>query len=209
MVSDWKFVASFDPERRKRLAAFDSFEKVIAAVTGSLEVTGGWICPATDLGQNNCWRPSVHLVVSPSAFDAFFNSPGGYRAAFLGSPEAGQAANGALLRVLEPALSAAVLADCGSSRLSAEWIRNAFLANSAKIWPNEDVLNFVKATYDLDIEKWKTGCESVNAPSGAAFWAPQGTHLTAIGAFIDSSGNEIVARRKIRRRFELHDCGFT
>jgi len=88
-------------------------------------------------------------------------------------------------------------------------VRIAFLANSAKIWPSEDELDFLNATVDLDIDDWRTGCETVNAPSGASLWAFEGQMLVAIGAFIDASGNEVVARRKILRRFELHECGFT
>jgi hypothetical protein len=207
-MGDWRFVPSFDSERLKRLIAYDNFDRVVEAMISSLQVRGGSICEATDLGQSNCWRPVVSLGISPTAFDAFFNSPGGYRAQFLASPETSQAANGTLLRVLEPRLSAAVIADCGTSRLSAESIRRAFLANSAKIWPTEEELNFVDATLDLDIDKWRSGCESVNAPAGVGLWAPVGTALVAMGAFIDPSGNEVVANRNILRRFELHDCGF-
>jgi hypothetical protein len=209
MGSTWKFASSFDARRRERLATFDTYAKVVEAVTRTTTVVGGWICEATDLGVKNCWRPSALLTVSSEAFDAFFNGPAGYRARYLESPEAGQAANGTLLSILEPGLTAAVLADYGRAQLSAEWIRCAFLANSAKIWPSEDELDFVEATPDLDIAQWQVDCETVNAPAGAALWAPEGTSLMAIGAFIDASGNEVVARKKILRRFELHDCGFT
>jgi len=92
MSDRWKFVASFDRERAQRLVAFDTFEKVLGVVTASLDIIGGWVCPAADLGHDNCWRPTVSFAVSPGAFDAFFNSPGGYRAQFLSSPESGQAA---------------------------------------------------------------------------------------------------------------------
>jgi hypothetical protein len=207
--TDWRFVVSFDAERRERLTRFNTFSKVVDALMSSLTVNGGWICEATNLGPKNCWRPIASMTVSRDAFDAFFNSPGGYRAKFLESAESGQAANGTLLRLLEPSLSSAVLHDVGTDRLASDSIRSAFLANSAKIWPDESELDFVEATDDLAIGKWRIGCESVNAPSGVSLWAPEGTELLAIGAFIDPFGNEVVARRKVLRRFELHDCGFT
>lgn len=209
MASIWAFEPSFDPVRKSRLATYDTFTKVVEAVVASFEISGAWICEGIDLGPKNCWRPTVSLVVSPEAYDAFFNSPGGYRAEYLASPERGQAANGSLLAILEPKLSAATIADCGTDRLSPEWIRNAFLANSAKIWPDEDELDFTAVTLDLAIEEWRQRREQPNAPAGSGLWAPEGMRLMAFGAFIDPWGNEIVARSKIRRRFEIHECGFT
>ena len=208
MSAAWRFATTFDPARRDRLAAVDSFADVVRALVNSISIVGGWICEATDLGSRGL-RPVVGFAVGAEAFDVYFNSAVGYRAKFLESPEAGQAANGELLRVLEPKLTAAVLNDCGSDRLSPQWVRNAFLANSAKVWPDESELDFLEATPDLVIAKWQSGCDHINAPLGANLWAPAGTSLLAIGAFIDPFGNEVVSRRKILRRFELHDCGFT
>lgn len=208
MSDAWRFAPTFDPVRRDRLAAVDSFAYVVRAILSSLSIAGGWVREATDLGSR-CLRPVVGFSVSSGAFDLYFNSAGGYRAKFLESPEAGQAANGELLQVLEPQLTAAVLSDCGSDQLSPQSVHSAFLANSAKVWPDESELDFLSATPDLAIAKWRSGFEHVNAPMGANLWAPEGTSLLAIGAFIDSFGNEVVSRKKILRRFELHDCGFT
>jgi hypothetical protein len=205
----WAFAPSFDPIRGGRLAAFDTFAKVAAAVIASSKIVGAKLCEASSLGAKDCWRPTVSVAVSPEAFDAFFNSPGGYRAQYLVGPEEGQAANGALIRALEPRLSEAVVEHCGSTKLSAEWIQNAFVANSAKIWPNEADLDFLDVTHDLAVDSWRNNRDLVNAPAGAGLWAPEGTQLTVFGAFMDPWGNEIVARNKIGRRFEIHACGFT
>lgn len=209
VVDAWKFTKTFDASRLERLNAVDTFDDVVKAIHTTLEVVGGWVCPATELGASDCWRPIVAVTVEPTAFDVFFNSPLGYRGQFLLSPEAGQAANSVLLRTLEPALTKAVIIDCGTNRLSAESIHRAFLANSAKIWPDESELDFTQATNDLDIGRWRDSSETINAPTGAALWAPEGNTLLAIGAFIDPFGNEVVTRRKILRRFELHESGFT
>ena len=209
MVDAWKFTETFDASRLARLNAVETFADVVKAIQTTLEVIGGWVCPATELGPPDCWRPVVAMTVGPSAFDAFFNSPVGYRGQFLLSPEAGQAANSVLLRTLAPALTKAVIIDCGTNHLSVESIHHAFLANSAKIWPDESELDFTQATNDLDIGRWRASGGTINAPTGAALWAPEGNTLLVIGAFIDPFGNEVVARRKILRRFELHESGFT
>src|SRR5512139_595275 len=98
VVEAWKFTESFDASRLERLNGVATFDDVVKAIQGSLEVIGGWVCLATDLGPGDCWRPIVAVEVESSAFDAFFNSPVGYRAQFLLSPERGQAANSVLLR---------------------------------------------------------------------------------------------------------------
>src|SRR5512139_3341086 len=154
MSSDWQFEHAFDAARAQRLAAFDKFAKVEAVIAASATVQGAWICEAASLGAKDCFRPSVSLAVSGEVFDAFFNSPGGYRAQYLSSPEDGQAANGRLLRVLEPRLTAAVLEDCGTERLSSASVRNAFLANSAKVWIAEHELDFLQMTRDLAVSAW-------------------------------------------------------
>lgn len=208
-MNAWRFRPNFDSVRKSQLIRFDTFASVIDALLSNLEIVGGWICEGNDLGPKGCWRPTASVIVSPEAFDAFFNSPVGYRAEYLASPERGQAANGTLLALLEPQLTAKTLTDCGKDRLSPEWIRNAYLANSSKIWIDETELDFTQATFDLDIETWKEKRDQPNAPSGAGLWAPQGTKLIVHGAFIDPWGNEVVARGKICRRFEIHGCGFT
>ena len=209
METRWAFMPNFDPARRKRLEAFDTFEKVVEAIGTNCEIREALVQEGTDLGPQGCWRPSVKIIVDHEIFDAFFNSPGGYRAQYLASPENGQAANGKLLAYLEPQLSAAVLKQCGQSHLSQEWIQNSFLANSAKIWPDEEELNFIDATIDLQVDKWRKHCEWINAPSDAGLWAPIGTQLMAFGAFIDPWGNEVISRKKIRRRFDIHECGYS
>jgi hypothetical protein len=146
--------------------------------------------------------------VTAEAFDAFFNSPGGYRAQYLIDPDNGQAGNNRLLRLLEPKLTNAVVQECGESRLTRELLKKTFLANSAKIWPNEDELNPTEATIDLAVERWQQGCDWV-MPKDAGLWAPEGSSLNVFGAFIDPYGNEIVSRKKILRRFDIHECGFS
>lgn len=208
MGATWAFEPSFSTTRRAKLEAVKSFDEITQTVLASSEVTGAWVCEGTDLGPKDCYRPVVQITVPADVFDSFFNSPRGYRAMFLADPDEGQAANGKLLRALEPKLSAAVVEKCGEARLSRASIRNALLANSAKIWPDEESLEFRNATHDIAIPQW-TSCDWINAPAGAGLWAPEGTRLKVIGAFIDPWGNEVVSKKKIRRRFEIHECGFT
>lgn len=209
MPNTWTFVDDFCPTRRGRLEKFDTFDKVLQVVCETSEVVAAHMCEGKELGPNDCWRPVVVLTVEKEAFDAFFNSPGGYRAQYLADPDCGQAANNRLLRTLEPRLTNAVVERCSEERLGRGRISNAFLANSAKIWPDESELNVANATIDLDIDVWKQPCEWINFPKNARLWAPEGTRLKAFGAFIDKWGNEVTSRKKIRRRFDIHECGFS
>jgi hypothetical protein len=139
---------------------------VVDAVIASSQIDQAWICEGTELGPKNCFRPAVSLAVSADAFDAFFNSPGGYRAEYFASPERGQAANGSLFAELEPKLTRATIEQCGADRPSRDWIRNAFLANSAKIWPDEGELDFTAATLDLAIGAMAPAVRSAQCPKG-------------------------------------------
>jgi hypothetical protein len=208
-MAQWSFVEGFDSARRRRLERITSFDDVVQAISDSSQVQGAWLCEGEELGPIDCWRPVVRLDVEAEAFDVFFNGPAGYRAQYLASPDQGQAANALILRALEPGLTAAVAQRCGERRLSREGIRVAFLANSAKIWPDEDALDFVEATIDLAVETWKKPCDWISAPAFAGLWAPQGTKLKVFGAFIDPYGNEVVSRKKVLRRFDIHECGFS
>lgn len=208
MTNNWRFVPKFDSTRRERLEQFNTFDKVMRIVSATTQVTGAWVYEGEDLGPSNCWRPVVSLNVTGEAFDAFFNSPGGYRAQYLDDPEHGQAANNRLLRLLEPRLTAAIVEECRESRLTRELLRKAFLANSAKIWPNEEELDPLALNIDLAVERWQQGCDCV-VPKDAGLWAPEGSSLKVFGAFIDPYGNEIVSRKKILRRFDIHECGFS
>ncbi|MDO8683854.1 MAG: hypothetical protein Q7N50_10280 [Armatimonadota bacterium] len=202
-------MTGFDSARRERLEKFDTFDKVLERLLRYVEIVAARVCEDEDLGPRGCWRPEAVLNVESEAFDAFFNSPGGYRAQYLSDPDHGQAANNRLLRALEPKLTNEVVNRCGEKQLSREKVRDALLANSAKIWPDEDSLDFTQATIDLAVERWKQPCDWINAPKYAGLWAPEGTRLKVIGAFIDPWGNEVVSRVKVRRRFDIHECGFS
>jgi hypothetical protein len=205
----WAFSSNFDMVRRRKLEAYDAFEKVFELVCREAQVVRADVCEGKELGPQDCWRPMVVLDVGKDVFDAFFNSPGGYRAQYLSDPDRGQAANNRLLRALEPKLTNAVVERCGEQHLGRGRISSAFLANSAKVWPDEAELNVAKASVDLEIARWKQPCAWINFPRNARLWAPEGTKLTAFGAFLDHWGNEVVSRKKIRRRFDIYQCGFS
>ena len=209
MSSLWVFAPDFDGSGRPGLDKFHSFDEIAESIRLNAQILDACVCEGEDLGPKDCWRPAVILTIDVELFDAFFNSQSGYRAQYLSSADCGQAANSELLRAMEPRLTDSVVARCGENRLSRECIGNAFLANSAKIWPDEEALDFTEATIDLAIGRWKQRCEWINAPAGAGLWAPKGTRLKVFGAFIDPWGNEIVSRKKILRRFDISERGFS
>ena len=206
----WSFEPSFCPNRREKLEAVRSFDEIIQTLCNFADVTAADLEPGKADGLKDSHRPFVNLTVDPDVFDAFFNSPHGYRAQFLPDPDEGQAANNRLLRKLSLKLFGAVIHGCQKRELTADQIRDAFLANSAKIWPYEgDLQDFRDMTRNLAIPQWQAPYPWVDAPTGAGLWAPTGTRLRAFGAFIDTAGNEVVSRKKIRRRIHIHECGFS
>lgn len=199
----------FNSARRERLEKFDCFEKVFLQLYHTIEIVDAHVCESEELGVPDCCRPEIVLEVGSETFDAFFNSTGGYRAQYLSDPDHGQAANNQLLRKLEPILTNEVVKRRGEKHLSREEVCSALLANSAKIWPDEDELDFTEASIDLAVDRWKQPCDWINAPSDAGLWAPEGSRLKVFGAFIDPWGNEVVSRMKIRRRFDIYECGYS
>jgi len=163
----WAFARAFDSARRERLEKFDDFDKVAEIICRRAQFAHAFVCEGNELGPQDCWRPVVMLDVGNEAFDAFFNSPGGYRAQYLSDPDSGQAANGRLLRALEPRLTDAVTKSCPENRLGPKRVGDAFLANSAKIWPDEKQLIVARATVDLAIDLWNQPCDWIQFPKNA------------------------------------------
>jgi hypothetical protein len=94
----WILAPSFGRSRRERLEQFGSFDELVEIIRGKAQIVDAYICEGKELEPKACCRPAVSLTVEAGIFDAFFNSPEGYRAQYLRDPDRGQAANGKLLR---------------------------------------------------------------------------------------------------------------
>ena len=199
----WEFASIFAKERRERLLSHSGFDAVIALVaTGAQVVAFDWELFGAQrlLG---CNRASFLLRVSEVAYDAFFNSPAGYRGQFARSTDTGEKANRALLSALEQLL----LANPGPEQASlGPLVVRSLRAGDAKCW-----------IFEQEVEQHMGGIvpEIVYAPwqraseDGAGLRAPLGAHLEGKGGWLDPQGVERRDAFKSSRSGEIHDVGYS
>lgn len=208
-LSAWQFSSQFDTERRTRLESVVSFESVVDRIVAEAKNIRVNLCQGKDPGLTEARRPIFSFEVSQDTFDAFFNSPVGYRAQYLSDPEAGQAANGHFVERLAGQLAAvASSADADPELLQSE-VELSLLAASAKVWVHEDYFPFQSLTADLAVSSWLTQAKAGIKKAEWGLCAPRCSMLQIKGAFIDHWGNEIVPKNKIGRRFEIQKYGFS
>jgi hypothetical protein len=140
--------------------------------------------------------------VSPDAYDAFFNSPLGYRAQYARSITEGEKANRQLLSALEPGLvdAAARLKVATHSSVLA-----SLRASRAKLWILES-----------EVEQQLSDAPSIIFPAwefeslaGQGLRAPVGTLLEVKGAWMDPLGKEVLDPTKAHRSEQVHKTGFS
>lgn len=204
----WKFVPEFDSARRERLSAFSDFSQVIALVQRSIKNIHLEPCHGRDPELQACVQPVFTLDVSEEAFDAFFNSPAGYRACYLQDANLGLAANLALVAAIVEQLLG-IARSLWIAELASIDVRASLLATSCKLWPHEDDLPFQSLTSDLAIEAWVEAEASGEEKAKWGLCAPRGTRLQVKGALLDVQGNEVVPRKKVLRRYEIQRLGFS
>jgi hypothetical protein len=204
----WKFAPTFDTSRRERLLTISDFAQVIELIGKSAHNIQLESCPGHALGLKDCVQPVFTLNVSTEAFDAFFNSPAGYRACYLQDVTLGLAANLLLVEAMIDSLCDIAhrlrIADLGPIN-----IRRSLLATSAKTWVHEDDFPFQSLTVDLAVEAWVMAAASGEKKATWGLCAPQGTRLQVKGALLDSHGNEVVPSGKVLRCREIQRLGFS
>lgn len=208
-MNAWIFVQNFDPERRARLESVASFEHVLDRIAEEIKNIRVSVCQGKEPGLTESRRPVFSFEVSQNTFDAFFNSPVGYRAQYLADPEAGQAANGRLIKRLLPKLVVVAPSAFADPELLESEVEFSLSGASSKVWVHEDYFPFQSLTVDLAVSSWLA---EANAGVKKAKWglcAPRGSMLQIKGAFIDHWGNEIVPKKKVGRRFEIQKYGFS
>ena len=204
----WKFAEEFDVARREALSSIDCFPAVVELVVNSLCQVHLKPCRGRESSLEACVQPVFSLSLSDQAFDAFFNSPHGYRGQFLSSPNLGLAANLALIEALLPALllhaSRVRVAELESIDL-----RASLQAASCKVWVHEDDFPFQSLTQDLAVEPWIREAAQGEKKALWGLCAPSHARIEVKGALLDPAGNEVVPRTKIARRYEIQRFGFT
>jgi hypothetical protein len=215
----WSFSAGFDALRRVRLEVIESFEFIVECIYREMQVTRFEICRGKTGYLKNCLRLEFTFTVSPETFDAFFNSPCGYRAQYLRDPDVGQMKNGQLIRRLVDRLVADARGKPTKHQMPEARVMVSLLCCSAKIWIPESSINFDHSLIqDISVEAWCTKAREAAEAYGPstmeqekAIWgirAPTGTSLEVKGAFLDSEGYEVVHPEKVLRRFDIHRYGW-
>ncbi len=198
----WQFGESIPADRAKRLLSYASFDKVIGLFETVRIVALAW-----ELFENDrlkgFHRASFLLQVSTDVYDAFFNSPVGYRAQYAVSVGTGEAANRAMLSRLEPKLLefANVKNLVPKTRVQA-----SLRAVDAKVWIYESEVEAQLGREDAEIIYTPWQQASIN---GVGLLAPVGTKLEVKGGWIDDRGEEHRDPFKASRSEEIHSVGFT
>ena len=153
-------------------------------------------------------RASFILKVPQRIYDAFFNSPEGYRAQYAHSVERGVAANGSLLTLLENRLLAheQVKRAVAAGEVKAQHVECSLRAVDAKLWIDEDepTMQHVSALgNEILYPVWAM------ARNGKGQRAPQGTLLDIKGGWVDAAGHEQRDDWKAYRSEDIHHTGWT
>lgn len=208
-MNAWMFAHNFDSERRSRLESAASFEYVLDRIVEEIKNIRVSVCQGKEPGLTESRRPVFSFEVSQDTFDAFFNSPVGYRAQYLADPEAGQTANGHLIKRLAPKLAEVAPSAFADPELLQSEVEFSLSAASSKVWVHEDNFPFQSLTVDLAVSNWLAEANTGIQKAKWGLCAPRGSMLQIKGAFIDHWGNEIVPKKKVGRRFEIQKYGFS
>jgi hypothetical protein len=141
------------------------------------------------------------LRVPNHLYDAFFNSPVGYRGQFAVSPNQGEKSNAFLIDILMNKLAAAA-----PKAPQAGWIEASLRGVQAKVWIDEAEVqdHLFDEAPEIDFSRWLHDCGS-----SVGVRAPLGTRLVVYGGWIDNTGLERINPKKVRRSQEIYECGFS
>jgi hypothetical protein len=199
-VAIWKFFPSVARSRQEQLLAWDSFDNILGGLLFA-EVTASIWEPYDGPELSGCRRAAYLLRVPPQLYDAFFNSPVGYRSQYARSPELGALAN----RNLVDALTTKLIA-CAPPAIDPALVSKSLIGADAKVWIDEKEVQFHFHDYapEIDYEPWLH-----NSTDGVGLRAPVGSRLVAYGGWIDGTGRERLNPYKRTRSEDIHRTGFT
>ncbi len=201
-ASLWSFGAHVCPQRAERLLSLPSFENVIGQFRPTMPVRLVWEKPRNAFLEG-CERASFLLEVSEDTYDAFFNSPVGYRAQYARSISAGLQANRKFLDAMWVFMYSSAWTKGG---VDLERIEASLTGYDAKVWILESEVSAQMGRYVSDIlyEPWMQ-----RSTDGAGLLAPVGKKIEVLGAWIDGNDNERRDPLKAHRATEIHETGDT
>ena len=207
----WDFTSLVPEERRSRLLAVQSFDEVIEGIARG----------EVDYFDVESWRECSRVIfkvrVEEAVFDAFFNSPNGYRAQYCLGLDNGEKQNHRLIEAITQACY-----EFAEQKKRQEFLGDSVLASlrgkDAKVWISEEDLPDVEEV-QIDYQPWvaKAEASGVGGPADQAarakasvgVLAPVGTHIEVKGAWLTPNGDEWRNPRKSHRGEEIRDYGFT
>lgn len=212
----WGFSSAVSEARQKELLSITNFADVVARVAD-----GAVICFAVEPRQNapclGAHRAVFRLRVAQAAYDAFFNSPVGYRAQYCVAVEQGEQCNRELIAVLTPKCLAFAEGKA-PSHFPEQLIAASLAGQHAKIWIDETDLNGLEGTH-ITFQPWMAKAAAVaegtladmaaRSKAESGILAPVGTQLELKGAWIMPDGSECYDPAKEGRSREIHDYGFS
>ena len=196
----------------ERLQLETSFTAVVEQIKNDVSVLCFHLQYCHD--DNAYSRPIFCVQVTSQLFDAFFNSPVGYRGAFYSSPFSGLEANYLLMEQLLPQMVR--WADANIPGHDSSFSIASLAAHSAKAWLAERSLELCDQcegewTHPQDSAaeilngRWER-TDSANARKGRK--APLHSKIRLFGAFLSGYGDEFVPARKCRREFDISESGW-
>ena len=198
----WQFRSPVVSPRARALLSYPNFDTVASLLEEATVEAFSWE-PFSGPALLGCHRASFLLRAPQAAYDAFFNSPAGYRGQFAVSPAAGEAANSKLLAQFEPRLL--IYAE-NRSQFAQSLLRNSLRAAQAKLWIFEAEVEAQLGTTTpaIDYARWEHASES-----GVGLLAPVGAQLEVKGGWLAPNGEERLNPSKSGRSEEIHRTGFS
>ena len=194
---------SLPRDRAERLLSYSDFHEIVDLVSESASILDFAWEPFETARLSGCHRASFLLQVSLPAYDAFFNSPAGYRGQFARHPHDGETANRALLTRLEDTLLEFGL---GRDVVPLALLKKSLGAVDAKVWICErEVENHLgDDTPEILHTLWLKATSDGVGPR-----APVGRNLEVKGGWLDLHGNERRDPHKASRSADIHAVGFS
>lgn len=136
MTPLWDFTTLVPTERRTRLLGLKGFEDALIQVISTSMVLEYESEPFKDSRLRGCTRAAFLLSIDRHGYDAFFNSPIGYRAQYCLGLEIGKSANRQIIEALKPRLLA--FAERTTTAIfTLQKVGSSLDAVDAKIWIDE------------------------------------------------------------------------
>jgi hypothetical protein len=213
MSQRWEYSDTIEKERQAQLLSVKSFAVIPENIAREMSILCYHLQGCDD--DSRYARPVFCVQVSGEVFDAFFNSPKGYRACYFESPFHGLECNRHLLERLLPRLSEWAIQN--SPTYNAKFSQDALLAVSAKAWlaeVSQELCSHCEGEWsrpsDDQTEIFNGRWDASNLPdSKFGRKAPRGSKIRLFGAFLSSRGDEFIPARKRERHQQIHWQGWS